>query len=248
MRLSIELTCPPVMDSIILPLHYNRALQGLIYSLLKEDMPEIHDQGYSNGERNFRLFVFSRLFGRIKELRDGTISFFPPIRFKVDSIINGFVEVLADKAMKADTLRLGSNDLVPAGLSIEKAPDVSAGVLRVKAISPITVYSTLTGADGKKKTYYYHPSEKEFPEQIKQNLIKKAGALGMCLPADSSFNLRQLKIRNTDQKIIYYGNYVIKGWLGLYELTGSPDLINLAYTTGIGAKNAQGFGMLETIR
>ncbi|RLI91606.1 MAG: hypothetical protein DRO89_03615 [Candidatus Altiarchaeales archaeon] len=37
-------------------------------------------------------------------------------------------------------------------------------------LSPLTVYSTLTTGDGKKKTYYYSHYEPDFEELIDRNL------------------------------------------------------------------------------
>jgi CRISPR-associated endoribonuclease Cas6 len=41
---------------------------------------------------------------------------------------------------------------------------------------------------------------------------------------------------------------VIKGWFGIYEKDGDPRLLKLAYSTGLGAKNSQGFGMIDVIK
>lgn len=41
---------------------------------------------------------------------------------------------------------------------------------------------------------------------------------------------------------------VIKGWTGLYELSLPEPLFQIAYDTGLGSKNSQGFGMVEVVR
>lgn len=45
--------------------------------------------------------------------------------------------------------------------------------LRIRMLSPLTVYSTLMTPDGKKKTYYFSPYEKEFPALVNSNIKKK---------------------------------------------------------------------------
>jgi CRISPR-associated endoribonuclease Cas6 len=40
-------------------------------------------------------------------------------------------------------------------------------------LSPITVYSTLYTAEGKKKTYYFSPYEQEFSQLVSINLARK---------------------------------------------------------------------------
>ena len=62
------------------------------------------------------------------------------------------------------------------------------------------------------------------------------------------FSFRALKVSNKDAKIVYYRDFVIKGWLGIYEIEGDPRLLKLAYSAGLGAKNSQGFGMIDVIK
>lgn len=47
----------------------------------------------------------------------------------------------------------------------------------IRMLSPVTIYSTLFSANGKKKTYYYSPFEKEFSQLIRANILKKYEAL-----------------------------------------------------------------------
>ncbi|MDN5344100.1 MAG: CRISPR-associated endoribonuclease Cas6 [Clostridia bacterium] len=246
MHLQVELT-PAGGDSLTLPVHYNNLMQGLIYNLVKERMPQIHKQGYVGGERTFRLFVFSRLMGRVKEIRDGHITFHAPVKFKVGSPLKEFIEALAEAFLTVEEMRLGSTVIWTGALALTPLPDFSSGKARGRALSPITVYSTLQNAEGKKKTYYYHPQEKEFGQQVKANLLKKAAALGIEFPPEAQLELQPVNVRSNDLKVVYYKDTVVKGWMGQYVLSGEPQLLRLAFSAGIGAKNSQGFGMLEPV-
>lgn len=48
-----------------------------------------------------------------------------------------------------------------------------------------------------------------------------------------------------NQHIIMFKKTVIKVWSGIYKLSGPTGLMRLAFDTGLGAKNPQGFGMIE---
>lgn len=246
MHLQVELTTAE-SDSITLPIHYNNLLQGFIYSMVKDRMPQVHAQGYVAGERTFRLFVFSRFIGRVKEIRDGHIVFYSPIKFKVGSPLKEFIEALAEALLTVDEIRLGNVVFWPGALALTPLPDFSNGRARGRALSPVTVYSTLQNPEGKKKTYYYHPAEKEFGQQVKANLLKKATALGIELPPETPLELQPVNVRSNDLKVVYYKETVVKGWMGQYILSGDPRLLRLAFSAGIGAKNSQGFGMLEPV-
>jgi len=47
--------------------------------------------------------------------------------------------------------------------------------------------------------------------------------------------------------MIKYKNVYVKGWMGIYDVETTPELLELAYYTGLGAKNSQGFGCFEII-
>ena len=40
----------------------------------------------------------------------------------------------------------------------------------------------------------------------------------------------------------------ITGWYGDYRLEGTPEVLDMLYQTGLGAKNSEGFGMFEVSR
>lgn len=249
MHLQIELSTMDNEGLIVLPVHYNSIVQGLIYSLVGDEMPQLHDEGFEVGGRTFRLFVFSRVFGKIEYIKGGRIAFRSPINLRVASPLEQFVAILAKNLLNSDSLALGDARVHIKSLSALPLPDFSSGKVKVKALSPITAYSTLFTADGKKKTHYYHPREQEFTDMIEANLMKKATYLNLNEEFEGQpFSFRALKVNNRDAKIIYYKKFVVKGWLGLYQLEGDPGLLKVAYNTGLGAKNSQGFGMVDIVK
>jgi len=220
-------------------------------------MPQVHDEGFAAGERRFRLFVFSRLFGEVMEVKEGRITFKSVVKVKISSPLYELAGVIAENLLHMPAVRLGEVPLRLSAVKIEPWPDLTQGEVLVKAISPITVYSTLTANDGKKKTYYYHPSESEFEEQVRRNVLKKAQWIGLKLGEDLGedplnekvdFRFQPVDVKNSDLKVIYYRDTVVKGWYGVYKMSGDPRLLALAYSAGIGSKNSQGFGMLEVVK
>lgn len=247
MRLQVELVPADNSEDVRVPLHYNKAVQGLIYTMIRPELPNLHDEGYTAGGRRIRLFVFSRLLGRVKEIKNGNITFQAPVAFKVASPDTHFIEVLAENLLHTPIINLAGVNMALSTLAVQPLADFTSGYARFRAISPVTVYSTLATPDGRKKTYYYHPAEKEFSQQLKVNLARKAEILGLSSDYAYEINIKSIRVKNSDQKIVYFKDTVIKGWLGIYELEGDPRMLNIAFDCGIGAKNSQGFGMLECI-
>jgi CRISPR-associated endoribonuclease Cas6 len=249
MRLRISLDSEG--SSLRLPIQYNHLLQGLIYSNLDRVLSEwLHEKGHTYGERRFKLFTFSRLFGK-RAVRNGHIWFDGPIHFYLGAVDAGVLGSFAEHLLTKPAVRLGNTECRVAEVGVEPEPEVDpAKPIRVKTLSPITVYSTLTTPDGRKRTYYYAPQEKEWSESLVSNIARKAKALDWSTDVDEDLkgaSVRPYKVRSGDQKILDFKGFVIKGWTGLYEVKLPEPYFRLAYDAGFGAKNAQGFGMVGVL-
>ena len=100
------------------------------------------------------------------------------------------------------------------------------------------------------------PFEEEFSQLIRANILKKYQAFHgkpyLEKSNPSCFKISPQRIDWNAEKTIKYtpspGPYtLIKAWLGTYRLQGDIELISLAYDTGLGSKNSQGFGMFEIL-
>lgn len=249
MRLNI--TFAPLKEEVTFPLNYNYGLQSFIYHHISEKLATfLHDEGYLVGKRRFKLFTFSRLSGKFKiGFPQEEIMFTGPFHFYVSSPIDNFIQQFAEDLIKSGEVKLFKEPVAIASIEVNPAPPMHSPLI-IRMLSPLTVYSTFFSPQGKKKTYYYSPFEKEFSKLIKENLIKKYQALYKAIPSNDDFTITRIKVTKNSEKIIKYtpgkGSYtVIKGWMGLYELEGSPELIYLGYEAGLGSKNPQGFGMFE---
>ena len=228
----------------ILPWHYNSLLQGMLYRLLGKDEARFwHDQGLKDGQRRLKLFVFSRLLGPFHRAHQG-LRFRGEATWYVASPSEAFLESLA-----LGLLRRGEVHIGPVLFEVTEvevlAPPAYRRPVRLKALSPITVYSTLERPDGRKKTYYYAPQEPEFGRLVLENLRRKIRAwTGEDMPPDSA-TLRPVKVSNRNLVVARYKDTVVKGWTGIYELDAPEPYFRMALDAGLGAKNSQGFGFVE---
>ncbi len=245
MRIRLELE--PENGEVVVPVHYNYMVQGLIYRYIDPDLATwLHEQGFSAKGRPFKLFTFSRLFGAFRRAGDRLV-YRGPLGLYIGSPIANFVESLAQNLVRVGSVPLGDGYLRLSSISVEMPPDVSE-VLKVRALSPITVYSTVPMPDGRKLTYYYSPWEQPFSQQIATNLMKKYELIEGRLPDPAwTFEVKPWKVYKHNQVIVKYKGTVIKGWTGTYWLQGAPQLLEVALQTGLGSKNSQGFGMIEPV-
>lgn len=238
-------------EPLVLPIHYNYIVQAFIYKNLSEEFSEfLHDQGFRLGSRTFKLFTFSRLMGRFEILGDNRIKIFPPFELIVSSPLERFIRDFATSLLKNDNFELLGQGVEIEGISVlsELDKEKCRDGLLIKMLSPVVVYKTYFDERGAKKTYYFNPKEDEFSVLIRENLLKKARLLNVENVENSNLKIEPVfKIDQSYCKIIRYKETIIKGWMGVYKLHGDFPLLKIAYDTGLGSKNSQGFGCFEVI-
>ncbi|HOB16205.1 MAG TPA: CRISPR-associated endoribonuclease Cas6 [Defluviitoga sp.] len=228
---------------INLPVHYNRPLQGLFYSLMSESMPYYHDKGTKSDDKKLKLFTYSRIYPhnsfkvynkRMKFEGLFSIFFASPMDELVQAVLNSLNE--------QKVLRIEKNYFTL--VKYEKIENkVEDGELLVKTLSPITAYSTILLPNGSRYTHYFSPYSTDFKKLVEENLKRKAKALKLDTK-NNSFSIEPYGITEKNEKLLFYKDIIIKGWTGYFILRGDPILIELALNSGLGAKNAQGFGMV----
>ncbi len=230
---------------VVLPVHYAQMIQGLIYRQLENPALRnyLHEHGFALEKRRFKLFTFSRLLGSEvhydKNSRSLLIS--PPLTLVVCSPVNFILQELGTGFLRRGSVRLGNAYLEVAGVAAA-APAVTSNALIVRMLSPLVVYSTLEGADGRKYTYYYSPFEPRFEELVAANLAKKHLLIYGRSADTKGFSIRPVKVEDRDLKVTRYKDTVVKGWMGEYALSGDPLLLQAALDAGLGSKNSQGYG------
>jgi len=245
MRVSLKISCTKA-KKLELPIHHQHIIQAFLYRNFKKEVADfLHNSGFENSGRTFKLFTFSRLIGKFHRA-GGRILFENPTTLILSSPLKDLLGEFARNILKKGNLKLAENDIFVESVSIHKKPKIGVKE-RIRFLAPITIYSTLLKGDGKKKTYYYSPFEKEFSELAGKNLFKKYEAFRGKKQQKKEFSIKPIGTRHRE-KILKYRDFIIKGWLGNYEISGSRALLNFAYDAGLGAKNSQGFGMFEVIK
>jgi CRISPR-associated endoribonuclease Cas6 len=187
------------------------------------------------------MFTFSRLLGKCRKEGNHLI-FEKDVTLCLSSPIERFIKEIANIIVKRGSFKIGSNELSVAELKFPDEPKLNSE-MKIKTLSPITVYSTLFMQNGRKKTYYYSPYENEFSILINKNLKKKLYILNK-KEIKSDVDVIPLKVREC---VVMYKDTIVRGWYGVFSIKGPILLMRVAYETGLGAKNPEGFGMFEVI-
>lgn len=228
---------------LVLPIHYHHILQSIIYHNLREDYGYsdfLHEKGYASEERQYRMFVFGLLQGRY-EIVQKNIVFRNEVSFRVRSADNRMLRLLKENLERRGISYLQQHY---EDLELELTDDdIREEKVRVRMASPLCVYSTDPET---KKTYFYHPQEPEFAEQVNANFRRKYKAYTGLEPK-SDIQIHPLRLRDKDKYVTKYKGFYISGWLGEYELSGEAKYLDFLYQTGLGSKNAQGFGLFDVV-
>lgn len=245
MRVDIELG---FKDKLVLPIQYNYIMQAVVLRWLGDENYSkfVHNKGYEYNKRKYKMYTFSKVFGKFKiDKTNNTITFFDKANFIVSSADDEFMIYLVAHILRNHRFQINSQEI-----TIDKSETlfIKAGdKASVYTKSPIVAYSTFE-IEGRKKTYYYSPYEKDFSEMLRKNLINKYKALYGLEPKDDSFTITPLNKDKLNESVVKYKGIVIKAWNGEFMMKGSPELLQLAYDTGLGSKNSQGFGCIEIIK
>ncbi|QNU65557.1 CRISPR-associated endoribonuclease Cas6 [Ruminiclostridium herbifermentans] len=234
-------------DKIVLPFQYNHIIQALLYKFINDEEYSnfLHNNGYTHNKRSFKLFSFSNIITKPLKIDRETKKFVFPeeISIYISCVDAEFLKYIFQSfAVSEKELRIHNNLAHISNVFFRQDVQNYKEEMEVRTLSPITTYSTLFSADGKKKTYYYTPYEEQFSENIRKNLIKKYCAFYDKEPEDTSFSIKPLgKIA---ERIIIYKGFVIKAYSGDFKISGSEELKKMAFASGIGSKNSQGFGFI----
>ena len=234
---------------VFIKMEYKSALQALVYSMLDKPYAEwLHDKGFTYEKRTFKLFAFTRFLERYRFIKEKNEFQFPKeVSFYISSPVHKILEQVAKNFVLSTKVDVAGNSMVVSAIEVLPSEDMESKRIRINALEPIEVHSTLTKGDGTKKTYYYSPREQEFSELINKNIKKKWYALHhQECPYD--LKIEPVNMKYCKERVQTFKNTVIKGWTGHFRLEGDTEILKFALDTGIGSSNSAGYGIIEVVR
>lgn len=248
----IGIICDVGKRGIWLPINYNHLLASVIYKFLKLSDPEyahfLHEDGYNIGNKRFKLFTFSQLMARKREIIGDQICFRSQVMWYISSPQEAFLRSFTASLMDEGRLRIGRKHLPIVDVETLRVPPFHPK-MKFRCLSPITM-STKRERNGKLVMHYCLPDEPEFSKLVRQNLMRKYEAIYNRKPRDDSFAMEfdEGYIRKRNGKVtrlVRYKNVDIRGVLCPFHASGSPELMFVGYECGFGDKNSAGFGMVD---
>jgi len=229
--------------NIVVPIHYNNLVQAFIYNTIDKNLSYfLHDKGFINNGRTFKMFSFSRIVGKYR-IKDKEINFGNKIQITISSPLDDFCKSIANNMLQSKDLYLGQNKIRTEQIEINDQY-VTKNEIVVKTLSPIVAYSTFLRPDNRKYTCYFMPKEPDFNRLIRDNLIKKYNILtNKTIESD----IEVIPLGLVKQNLTYYKGTIIKGVSGRFLIKGAKELLQVGVDTGFGSKNSQGFGCVKIV-
>lgn len=245
------ITARPKNKVARLPIQYNAYLQSYLYSIFREKMPFLHDAGFRSENKVFRHYTFSRIFSEGMKREGDFFLVRNPIEFYASFLVDPMPNIVIDHLISDHTLRLGNEEYqIIDAKAYEDPVHFRPGdrmEMDVVALSPIVAYRTIY-VEEKKKTRYFSPYDPEFNALLEENLKNKLSSIHSGNSEQYRFHIVPTNFDlEKNESVVWYKGFIVKGYTGKYHISGSSELLRVAYHTGLGSKNAQGFGMFRIL-
>jgi CRISPR-associated endoribonuclease Cas6 len=228
-----------------LPKHYNNVLQGFFYKNMDPLLAGIlHEVGFVYNQRRFKLFAFSKIFGKIKEKNESNILFKPPdVHVYFSTPITTHMKSIVMSLMKKEKLLMYKQYVFLSEVEVLEE-EIESDEITVVCLSPIVVYRT---PEGSRRHIYLSPFEEQFYDMIKSNLMKKYQLVyGKRYMGD--IEIAPANTNSIHKKKIVFKGTLITAWEGLFKIKAKRDMLKVGLECGLGVKNSAGFGCIAKIR
>lgn len=266
----IKLTLVPKTQQCSIPINYQYPLAAAIYKILSAASPEyadfLHQKGYLSADgKPMKLFTFSWLFMPGARRQDDVLraNNYPACVLHISSpLIEDFIQHFVVGLFENQELVIGNQHTV-GRFQIQAVESLPAPefkpTTRFKCLSPFVV-STMKEHHGKLTPHYIRPDDADLSAAIRLNLIHKYETCYHQPPANSvlDFALDADYVRRKGgpekvTKLIALKEHQpdettrIRAINAPFTLTGSTELMQVAWEAGLGTHCSQGFGCVEVV-
>lgn len=258
MRLKIKAEVENYNGKNCIPINYQYNMAAVLYRIIENGNKEfsswLHQTGFSDASKKFKLFTFSKLNPDKYEikadrlyLKSPYISFF--VSFCVDKQVEPFVKGLFSGSAFNIGDKLNRTDFKITGAEVLKDPDFSRKPVSFRALSPIVIsFKELS----KKHATYIDPKHPGYAAMLIKNLTEKYRAL----TGENEFTDKVIDncgfryFNEPKRKGIHIKQGTpeeskIIGYEYRFSISLPEPLLKIGYNAGFGEKNSMGFGYVE---
>ena len=241
----LKITLKSKKNRLKIPFNYNHIVSAIVYNKIYD--LELAQKIHSS--QSYKFFTFSNLhIHKFRLLKDGLLSQNGVIDFIISSPDDYLIKSLVEGFLEDLTVNFIGEELLVQKVELLAVPNFEEKV-KVKTLSPVIV-RTKKEVDGELKTWDLPPSKEQFYTNLENNLLSKYKEFNKLEETDKKITIssemrhvkaKRISIDKGEQETFH------RAYLMDLVLEGDLDLIKFAYDSGLGEKNALGFGMVEII-
>ena len=223
---------------LTIPMAYQYQLQSAIYrKLSRGGAGDWHDGGFAiNDGQSYKAFCFGRLRGGYTVENRTYLRFTDTFSLEVRSPVFDFCDALQRALELSPRMKLFDTELNVSAARLMNV-HIFSQTARFAAETPIVVSRRLPNGE----TEYFSPEEDRFFTGLCANYTGKYEAV----TGEPAPELRLRPVSAFKKSVTKYKGIWVTGWRGELEVNAPPAALEFLYNTGLGEKNAQGFGFLK---
>jgi CRISPR-associated endoribonuclease Cas6 len=255
MRFKLSLQVDHQVYGNRLPINYQYELSAWIYKIIahgdRHYAEWLHQNGFTEKHRNFKLFVFSHIYSpgiKISEDKSRLIFHSDKASFYLSLLPEKSTETFIKGIFKEQAFSIGDR-VSKVQFSVQQielipSPDFTGDYV-FKTLSPVVVSR---GQENGRPPRYAHPEEEDYGQQIISNQLEKYKSFYQRPFEGTNFKYEVLSPARSKLIRIKAGTKeetFVRGFLFTFRLEADKELLKVMYEAGMGEKNAQGFGCVE---
>ncbi len=232
----MRLTVSYSLDNKYLPIDYRRGFASLLKESLKKASNELFTRYYSKSHV-LKPFTFSIYFPELIGEEEGRFKVGTRAVLNFSTISYELGAYIYNGLLDHRSFRLFENSAQLMHITLRPSVVIRQESAIFKTMAPILVNSKGSAE------WYLLPGDEGFAQSL--NFSVRELARTFLGKAEVHIEFRPIRIQ---RKVVRHYNMNMQGFVGVFELRGHQDVLNLVYQIGLGVRRSQGFGMLELVR
>lgn len=224
------------LDNQKLSVEYRRAFASLLKEAIKHASPIYFDRYYSR-LHTLKPFTFSLFFPGLIGKDGDDFDVGSKVILYFSTLSYDLIAYVYDGILKIHEYPIFENKAKLCNVFLRPRITIKKDRVKFKTMAPV-----LVNTKGK-PNWYLLPGEEGFEEGLNFSVREICHAF-LGLP-EATVEFKPIAIR---RKVVRHYNMHMQGFVGIFELCGCPEVLNLLYHVGLGVRRSQGFGMLELVQ
>ena len=233
MRLCIKFTA----DQLDVPIGYNAGIQAYLYSCLSPADGTMYHDG-SDTNHSAKPFTFSNIIGKYS-IEHKRMIFDGQCRIYVASSDLNFLNQIYTTISETNIISLYGT-FIPVDQVTPQSEKTANGAETYNTLSPICVF--LKSPSG--RSIALSPKDQEFTDLLKEGLLRKYYDI---YGSEYEMPLNIYHYTNVKKMVCAYKKANYEAYRCSFQVLASSMMHEIILDTGIGMRNAAGFGMVEKV-